>query len=189
MKDLFESVVVLQERLRRAGIRSAVVGGVAVGVWGDPRVTRDVDVKVLLRRDDAPRLLQAIAPDYVSLLADPLPTLTRTGILFVEDALGTRIDLLLADVSFDAQAVERAQDVELRPELVAAVCTAEDLIIYKLISTRQRDHADAESVVRRQGDTLDDEYVLTWLRRFEQALNDSTLVAEYRRMRTRWSSG
>ena len=48
-------------------------------------------------------------------------------------------------------------------------------------------HDDAESVVRRQGEALDDEYVLTWLRRFEQALDDSTLVATYRRMRARWS--
>lgn len=188
MENVFESVVALQERLRQADIRSAVVGGVAVGVWGDPRVTRDVDVKVLLGRDDASRLLEAIAPDYVSLLADPLTSLAHTGILFVEDALGTRIDLLLTDVSFDAQAVERAQDVELQPGLVAAVCTAEDLIIYKLISTRQRDHDDAESVIRRQGAALNDEHILTWLHRFEQALNDSTLVAEYRRMRARWSS-
>jgi len=44
----------------------------AVGVWGEPRVTRDVDVKVLLGRDEAPRLLKVIAPDYVSLQADPL---------------------------------------------------------------------------------------------------------------------
>jgi len=58
-----------------------------------------------------------------------------------------------------------------------------DLIIYKLISLRPRDHADAESVVRRQGDSLDDTYVLDILRQFEQALDDSTLVAEYQRLR------
>lgn len=63
------------------------------------------------------------------------------------------------------------------------VCSPEDLIIYKLISTRQRDLDDAQSVVYRQGDALDDDYVLTWLRRFEQALDDSTLVATYRRLR------
>ncbi len=57
MENLFESLVSLQERLHRSGISSAVIGGVAVGVWGEPRVTRDVDVKVLLGRDDAPRLL------------------------------------------------------------------------------------------------------------------------------------
>jgi hypothetical protein len=187
VENLFQSVVTLQDRLRRAGILSAVIGGVAVGVWGEPRVTRDVDVKVLLGRDDAPRLLEALSPDHVPLQADPLAALTRTGILFVQDAQGTRLYLLLSDVSFDAEAIRRAREVTLQPGLVASVCSPEDLIIYKLISTRQRDHDDAESVVRRQGDALDDEYVLAWLRRFEQALDDSTLVATYRRMRARWS--
>ena len=183
MENLFESLVTLQDRLRRAGIPSAVIGGVAVGVWGEPRVTRDVDVKVLLGRDDAPHLLEVITPDYVPLQADPLRDLTRTGILFVRDRLGTRLDLLLADTGFDAAAIRRALPVEVPPGLVAHVCSAEDLIVYKLISTRLRDHEDAAGVVRRQGDTLDDAYVLDWLRQFEQALDDSTLVAEYRRMR------
>jgi len=66
VENLFESLVALQDRLRRAGVSSAVIGGMAVGVWGEPRVTRDVDVKILLGRDDAPRLLEVIAPDYVS---------------------------------------------------------------------------------------------------------------------------
>ena len=183
MESLFQSVVALQEQLRQAGILSAVIGGVAVGVWGEPRVTRDVDIKVLLGRDAAPRLLEAISPDYVPLQADPLAALTRTGVLFVQDAQGTRLDLLLSDVSFDAEAIRRAREVTLQPGWVASVCSPEDLIIYKLVSTRQRDHDDAESVVRRQGDALDDEYVLAWLRRFEQALDDPTLVAAYGRMR------
>jgi hypothetical protein len=187
VENLFQSVVALQDRLREAGILSAVIGGVAVGVWGEPRVTRDVDVKVLLGRDAAPRLLEVISPDYVPLQADPLAALTRTGVLFVQDAQGTRLDLLLSDVSFDAEAIRRARDVTLQPGWVASVCSPEDLIVYKLISTRQRDHDDAESVIRRQGDALDDGYVLTWLRRFEQALDDSTLVATYGRMRARWS--
>jgi len=33
------------------------------------------------------------------------------------------------------------------------------------------------------GKALDDRYVVDWLRQFEQALDDSTLVAEYRRYR------
>ncbi|MFQ6101787.1 MAG: hypothetical protein ACE5OS_11225 [Anaerolineae bacterium] len=41
MENLFESLVALQDRLRQAGIPSAVIGGVAVGVWGEPRVTRE----------------------------------------------------------------------------------------------------------------------------------------------------
>ncbi len=52
-----------------------------------------------------------------------------------------------------------------------------------LVPTRLRDLEDAASVIRREGDTLDDRYVLHRLRQFEQALNDSTLVAEYTRLR------
>jgi hypothetical protein len=70
------------------------------------------------------------------------------------------VDILLSDVEFDAEAVQRACPVELEPGLAATVCTAEDLIIYKLISTRLRDHEDAAGVILRQGDALDDAYVL-----------------------------
>ena len=37
----------VQGRLDHAGIASAVIGGLAVAVWGEPRLTRDVDFKVL----------------------------------------------------------------------------------------------------------------------------------------------
>jgi hypothetical protein len=186
VENLIQSLVALQERLDKAGLPSIVIGGVAIGVWGEPRLTRDVDLKVLLERDSAQLLLDAILPDYVPLHPDPIQALEFHGFLFVQDKPGTRLDLLLAETGFDVGAVQRARAIELQPGLVARVCSAEDLIIYKLISTRPRDHADAESVVRRQGDSLDDAYVLDILQQFEQALDDSTLVAEYRRLRAKY---
>jgi hypothetical protein len=103
--------------------------------------------------------------------------------LFVRDPTETRLDLLLADTPYDVQAIRRGRIVEVQPGATIRVCSPEDLVIYKLVSTRLRDHEDAASAVRRQGDTLDDSYVLHWLRQFEQALDDSTLVAEYTRLR------
>ena len=77
-----------------------------------------------------------------------------------------------------------SQMVELSPGNFARVCTAEDLIIYKLISTREKDHVDVSAIMRRQGKQLDREYITRWLREFESALDDSTLVSEFeRRMR------
>ena len=57
------------------------------------------------------------------------------------------------------------------------------LIVYKRVSVRDRERGDVEGLIRRQGDALDDDYVLDWVRQFEQALDDSTLVVEYRRLR------
>ncbi|MBN2389171.1 MAG: hypothetical protein JXR84_00520 [Anaerolineae bacterium] len=183
MENLLQSLRVLQQRLSDAGILSIVIGGVAVAVWGEPRVTRDVDLKVLLERDDADRLLAALASDYTSLLPNPRQALRQQAMLFVQDTLGTRLDVLLADTPYDVLAIQRGRDVEVQPGVTIRVCSPEDLVIYKLISTRLRDHEDAQGVVRRQGANLDDNYVLDWLHQFEQAFDDSTLVAEYKRFR------
>jgi hypothetical protein len=71
----------------------------------------------------------------------------------------------------------------MQPGIKLHLCSPEDLIIYKLISTRLRDHEDARSVIRRQGNSLDDDYVINWLHQFEQALDDSTLISEYHGLR------
>jgi hypothetical protein len=188
MSNLFITVRTLQARLDKAGIASIIIGGVAIAVWGEPRVTRDVDLKVMLGREEAGRLLTVLAPDYVSLLPDPITALHRQAMLFVQDEAGTRLDLLLADTPYDVLAIQRGRDIEVQSGLTIRVCSPEDLIIYKLISTRPRDHEDAAGVVRRQGDALDDLYVLDWLRQFEQALDDSTLVAEYKQLRRKHRS-
>ena len=183
LENLLQSVFLLQRRLTAAVVPSIVIGGVAVAAWGDPRVTRDVDLKVLLTRDDADRLLALLGSEYRSLLPDPRETLQRQAMVFVQDALGTRLDLLLAETPYDVAAVHRGREVDLESGLPVRLCSPEDLVLYKLVSTRPRDREDARGVIRRQGDKLDDEYVLSWLRQFEQALDDSTLVAEYKRLR------
>lgn len=183
MGSLVRSIRRLQQRLQEADIPSMVIGGVAVALWGEPRVTRDVDLKILLGREEADRLLAVLPPDYAPLLPDPRRALKEQAMLFVQDSAGTRLDLLLADTPYDVQAIRRGQSVEVEPGATIRVCSPEDLVIYKLVSTRLRDHEDAASIIRRQGDKLDDRYVLHWLRQFEQALDDSTLVAEYTRLR------
>jgi len=92
----------------------------------------------------------------------------------------------LADTPYDVLAIQRGRDVELQPGVTIRVCSPEDLAIYRLSSTRLRDHEDAQGVVRRQGSNLDDDYVLDWLHQSEQALDDSTLVAEYKSLRKLW---
>jgi hypothetical protein len=188
METLAQSIWDLQNRLREADIPSIVIGDVAVAIWGEPRLTRDVDLKILLGREDTERLLAVLAPHYSSLLPDPLRALREQAMLFVQDAAGTRLDLLLADTPYDVQAIQRARIAEVEPGASISVCSPEDLVIYKLISTRLRDHEDAASVIRRQAESLDDEYILHWLRQFEQALDDSTLVAEYEHLRGRKAS-
>lgn len=183
MDSLVDSLVAIQGHLRAASIESIAIGGMAVSVWGVPRLTRDVDVKVLLEREDSDRLLAALPADYRPLGSDPSETLRQHAMLFVQDPGGNRIDLLLTDIGFDESAIRRGVQIEVRPGVSARMCTPEDLIIYKLIATRPQDQLDASNVVRRQGDKLDVDYVVDWLRQFEIALADSTLVQTFQSMR------
>jgi hypothetical protein len=40
-----------------------------------------------------------------------------------------------------------------------------------------------EGIIDYQGDALDDQYIIDWLKQFEAALDDSTLIETYKRMR------
>ena len=188
MKSLVQSLAAIQQRLGNGGIESAVIGAIALGAWGEPRLTRDADLKVLLDRDGAQRLLDILGDAYVPLQPDPLRAFHDNGVAFFRDDRGSRIDLLLADVGYDEEAIRRAVDVKVLEEAVLRIVTPEDLIIYKLISTREQDHIDAASVVRRQASMLNHRHILNWLRQFELALDDSTLVPEYKRLRAKYAS-
>ena len=63
------------------------------------------------------------------------------------------------------------------------VCTAEDLIIHKAISEREKDWNDIEGVLARQGNKLDQAYILHWLEQFAQALERPELVQRYKDLR------
>lgn len=185
MKNLTTAVVKLQKRLDSAGIPSMVIGGLAVGAWGEPRLTRDADLKVLASRSERKQILDLLA-GYTPLQADADESLRRLGFVFLQDEDGVRIDVMLAETSFDETAIGRARQVPLISGEMARVCTAEDLIVYKMVSLRPQDRADVEGVVRRQGKALDHAYVEKWLREFEQALDDSTLLSGYHELRQRF---
>lgn len=187
VQNQLESVSRLQNSLRAAGIRSVVIGGIAVAVWGDPRVTKDADLKVLLTREQAAQLLAAIPPEYQIESSDPEGDLRQLGFIFTRDKSGVRMDLLLADLGFDQKAIERGCEIEPLPGVNVVVCSPEDLIIYKLISTRAYDHEDARKIVARQGAKLDHDYIEDLLGQFEIALDDSTLVQSYQRMKLAFS--
>jgi len=182
MDNLLLSIQKIQKLLNDARIPSIVIGGIAIAAWGEPRLTRDVDLKILLSREEVDLLLSILETGYKMLIANPGEALRKQGLVFIRDDRGTRLDLMLADTPYDSLAIQRGRDIDIQPGIAIRVCSPEDLIIYKLISTRLRDHEDASSVIQRQGSSLDNKYIIHWLRQFEQALDDSTLVDEYRHL-------
>jgi hypothetical protein len=144
-----------------------LIGGQAVLLHGEPRLTQDVDVTMGVGPDRIHDLLDTCA----ALGLEPLPDDPRAFVreTFVlpaaEPATGVRIDLIFSTTPYEAQAIERAVWVDVGSREVP-FATAEDLLLHKLFAGRPRDLEDAAGVVRRKGPELDWEYLGRWAREF-----------------------
>ena len=74
----------------------------------------------------------------------------------------------MSDGSRFVPSFQHGWEIEHQPGVKLRVCSSNDF--YKLISTRLRDPNDASSMVRRQDEALDDQFILDWLEKFEKAL-------------------
>jgi hypothetical protein len=144
-----------------------LIGGQAVLLHGEPRLTQDVDVTLGVgpaRLDDV--LLACRRVGLEPLPADVAAFVRDTFVLPAADpGTSIRVDFIFSTRPYEAQAIERAVPVPVAGETIPFV-GAEDLILHKLFAGRARDLEDAAGVVRRKGDRLDWTYVRRWAGEF-----------------------
>lgn len=85
------------------------------------------------------------------------------GVLLVQASNGVSLDLALGTSEFEIDSVGRATPWEVETGLSIPTCSAEDLIVHKLVAGRPRDTADMEGVVTRQAGRLDVERIRDWV--------------------------
>jgi len=137
----------------------ALGGAIALGYWGVPRGTVDVDVTVFLppeRPSECIWLLQEIGCDFSP--AEAAQSLREHGFCRVTLS-GVRVDVFLPIVPFYEAARRRRQRVELGGRSVM-VWDAESLAVFKMMFFRRKDLADVEQILRTQGTRFD----RTWVR-------------------------
>jgi predicted nucleotidyltransferase len=153
--------------LEARGVPFMLIGGQAVLLHGEPRLTQDVDITLGV----GPRHLGEVLDVCVELGLDPLPEdvegfVSRTFVLPARDpASGIRVDLIFSTTPYEAEAIARAVRVSVAGAHVP-FSTAEDLIVHKLFAGRPRDLEDVAGVIRRKGPDLDWGYLAEWVERF-----------------------
>lgn len=144
-----------------------LIGGQAVLLHGEPRLTQVIDVTLGIGPDRVSELLDvAEAAGLVPLPEDPDGFVSETFVLPCEEPeSGLRVDFILSTTPYEAQAIDRAVEVDIR-EASVPFAAVEDLLIHKLFAGRPRDLEDAAGVVRRKGEEIDWEYVRRWAEEF-----------------------
>jgi hypothetical protein len=140
-------------------------GGLAAALWGEPRYTEDVDLVLFLPERHAVKFLREAARHGFAVEEDlAIQQIQVSG--WARLPLGDRkspwhLDLTLGDNPFDKSALSRRKRVDLFDRAVW-VASPEDLLVYKLVSWRERDMLDVHAIVKRQK-SLDLPYLKKWI--------------------------
>ena len=160
LKAFFTYVIEVLESL---GIPYMVVGGFAAILYGEPRLTIDVDIVVEMKAEHIRPLVAAFSiPDYYAseeAIRDSLHR--RFPFNVIQPATGAKVDLVpLSDDPFTRLAFQRRQRLEYdNAGHSAAFITPEDIIVAKLIAYRDtgsdKHLRDVRGVLVMQQETLD----------------------------------
>ena len=165
----------LARALDGAGIPYMVIGGQAVLLHGEPRLTRDIDITLGADSSALTRVL-AVAKSIglTPSVHDVEQFVRKTNVLPLSDERAAiRIDLIFSFTPYEAQAIERAASLNMLNTPVR-FATAEDLIIHKLVAGRARDLEDVRGVVAHQKH-LDETYLKRWLPTFREVVGRDLL--------------
>lgn len=169
--ELLVEVVAL---LESADIGYMVTGSFASSLQGEPRLSHDIDLVVLLPPQSIPTLLERFqAPDY---LLDPFAVaqaVARRGQFnLLDERGGDKIDFwLLTDDAFDQSRFARRRQETFAGHLVY-VSRPEDTILSKLRWVTEhgagfKHIADARGIYEMQGERLEQAYLDHWAERLK----------------------
>ncbi len=161
-----------------------VIGGQAVLVHGQPRLTLDIDITLGVEPDRLGTVLEICAElDLEPLPEEVEPFVKETFVLpAFHQETRIRVDFVFSTTPYERQAIERAVRIEVSGREVP-FATAEDLILHKLFAGRPRDREDALGIVRRQAGKLDWTYLDRWAREFAAVPGREEMVDQIARLR------
>jgi hypothetical protein len=152
---LFEEAHRLQERLSERGWPFCFIGGIAVQHWGEPRVTRDLDVSLFTGLGGEVPVIDAMLGMYHGRVQNTKEFALKHRALLLSTPDRVEIDVALASLPFESEIIDRAVSVDMQPGIALRVCNAEDLFVLKAFADRPRDRADLIGIGQRRGASLD----------------------------------
>jgi hypothetical protein len=162
-------------QLKKTSIPYMVIGGQAVLLYGEPRLTRDIDISLGMGVNGLGKLKKVISVVGLKILVEKgkefvernmvLPTLDRKS--------GIRVDFIFSFSPYERQAIERAKDIKLGRSRVR-FASLEDVVIHKVVAGRARDLEDVRFILLKNPE-YDSDYIEKWLEEFDKSLGEHFL--------------
>lgn len=165
----------LASALNQCGIDYMIIGGQALLLYGEPRLTKDIDLTLGIGPERLPEILNLVkALGWEVSVESPLEFVQRTMVLpCLDPKSGIRFDFIFSCSPYEQQAMKRVKKVVLgRAEVRFA--SLEDFLIHKVVAGRPRDMEDIRNVLLKNHQ-VDFPYISKWLKQFEEAFGQPFL--------------
>lgn len=96
MNLLIDEAVGFQDFVIGKGWEFYFIGGLAVQIWGEPRLTRDIDITIFTNLNNETAFIEAVLSKYRPKLSDPVTTALTERLSSVLTESGITIDILLS---------------------------------------------------------------------------------------------
>jgi hypothetical protein len=167
--------------LDAGGFPYMVIGGQAVLVYGEPRLTKDIDITVGASLDRLTALVRLVETVDLEILVDPDEFTTKTLVLPCRDRwTGIRVDFMFCWSIYEQEALRRCRSIDLLGTAVR-FASLEDVVIHKIIAGRPRDLEDVRLILIKNPE-FDRLYIEHWLKEFDEALAED-LGARFKQVR------
>ena len=156
--------------LNKSQIPYMVIGGQAVLLYGEPRLTKDIDITLGVGVDhlgEMKAIVDRLGLKYLTNRVDDF--VKETMVLpVIEQKSGIRVDFIFSFSPYERQAIERARNIPFGRTPIK-FASLEDVVVHKMIAERPRDIEDVQSILLKNPG-YDSQYIEKWLSEFDSAL-------------------
>ncbi|MBA7683386.1 hypothetical protein ES703_91750 [subsurface metagenome] len=174
---MFEELLIrIAKTLDNNNIPYMIIGGQAVLLYGEPRLTKDIDITLGVSIDKLSELLNIIKKIELMPLPENIIGFTqKTFVLPAKDIkTNIRVDFIFSQTSYEKQAIERVNKINLK-NTILKFASIEDVIIHKIFAARPRDIEDAKSIIIKNPN-FDKNYIRKWLKIFDNSMGENKFV-------------
>ena len=159
----------IAQRLDEDKIPYMVIGGQAVLVYGRARLTRDIDITLGIDTDGFSLVEKVCKKLNLRILPEkPEEFAGETKVLPTEEPKSKiRVDFVFSFSEYERKALERVVPVQI-DNYPVMFASCEDVIIHKMIAARAVDAEDVKSILIKNKDSIDLEYINGWLLEFSK---------------------
>ncbi len=173
----------IAESLDEERIPYMIIGGQAVLIYGRPRLTRDIDITLGIDADDFVLVEKTCKKLNLKMLPEnPKNFAKETNVLPAEEPTsGIRIDFIFSFSPYETQALKRAKEIII-DNYPVKFASCEDVIIHKMVAARAVDAEDVKSILIKNKDSIDLEYITGWLLEFSKISEHEGILEGFNRI-------